>query len=58
MSEDKIRKLEDHELVQDGDLVTVGETEDTGFREYTGGIWGFTAGEYMYPLYRKESLKE
>ena len=47
-----IRQLEPHEIVKPGDLVTIGDTPDTGYRELRG-ITGYGAGHYAYPIYRR-----
>lgn len=46
------RKLENEEIILVGDSVTIGETEESGFRHFTGRI-GVTAGTYFYPIYRE-----
>lgn len=48
----QVRQLDSKELVQRGDLVTIGHTEKSGFRPYTGAIYGYIAGQYSYPFYR------
>ena len=47
------RQLEDGEVVVFGDLVTIYDTPDKGFREIVCLGFGLTAEIFSYPIYRK-----
>ena len=42
------------EAVENGDYVTIGDTEESGFRLYNGAI-GFPANFFSYSIYRNDS---
>ena len=50
----KIRRLRDGEFIQVGDLVTIGDNEESGFREIKG-CFGEKARNVSYPVYRDET---
>jgi len=52
-----VRRLEPEEIVTIGDLVTVNDTPESGYRELTGRI-GIKVGQYCYPIYRSMDIEK
>lgn len=52
-----VRRLKPEEIVTVGDLVTVDETPESGYRELMGRI-GIEACQYSYPIYRSMDIEK